>query len=383
MTGHMVAATGESRLTEHRMSGNVPHGQRFVDRLSGLLTDVDGGIEHRYTPLRGAGRGKPVRLMSLQSCVERYEWKGQGVEGAWHGLQQLRTGLRDAVRANDGPACREASARILEWGGVVNGNLTTLDTIYGKGFCRLPGALRDATDELYEEDPDFRKFSRKEGGWRMNSGFTKLYALLGENGVIYDSRVAAGLGYLIADWCVETKRTAVPEALALRHVAGRGNHHRNSSRTRHGLHFKGANSPSRWARSNALANRILHAAVERAGGFAGGAGGRGAVASGGRAVRARIRPGARSDGSGSAAVAGRERCENPSRRWTARRAMPRGGGTALAVSTFDKGGADSRRAPSTSGLDDHHSRDETASDPHRACLEHQSGIGHGESHYRE
>jgi len=89
------------------------------------------------------------------------------------------------------------------------------------------------------------------------------------NGIIHDSRVAAGLGYLIADWCVETKRTAVPEDLALRHVAGRANHERNPSRTGYGLHFKGANTPGPWARSNALANRILHAAVERADGFAG------------------------------------------------------------------------------------------------------------------
>jgi hypothetical protein len=48
---------------------------------------------------------------------------------------------------------------------------------------------------------------------RFNAGMTKIYALLVPEFVIYDSRVAAALAWLVTRWCIETKLTLVPDLL--------------------------------------------------------------------------------------------------------------------------------------------------------------------------
>ena len=50
-------------------------------------------------------------------------------------------------------------------------------------------------------------------GLRFNSGLTKIYALLLDNFVIYDSRVAAALTWLVTKWEAQTKLSALPDSL--------------------------------------------------------------------------------------------------------------------------------------------------------------------------
>ena len=55
------------------------------------------------------------------------------------------------------------------------------------------------------DDHDLNEF----GDRRFNSGMTKVYSLLLENFIIYDSRVAAALAWLVWQWC-RSRDPAVP-----------------------------------------------------------------------------------------------------------------------------------------------------------------------------
>ena len=52
-----------------------------------------------------------------------------------------------------------------------------------------------------------------EFGTRSNAGFTKIYSLLFENFIIYDSRVAAALGLFVVRYCTDNGLPKIPPEL--------------------------------------------------------------------------------------------------------------------------------------------------------------------------
>ena len=60
-----------------------------------------------------------------------------------------------------------------------------------------------------DEASDARHFIRLN---RFNAGITKVYSMVLENFIIYDSRVAAALGWLVAQFCRALFVTAVSRA---------------------------------------------------------------------------------------------------------------------------------------------------------------------------
>ena len=58
----------------------------------------------------------------------------------------------------------------------------------------------------------------------MNSGYSKIYAMMLESFPIYDSRAACALTSLIRAYCVEWKLPSVPEPLRLGVMSGHRHH---------------------------------------------------------------------------------------------------------------------------------------------------------------
>ena len=121
-------------------------------------------------------------------------------------LDRLKAGLRDAMSTNGNDPAPWVAA-ILIWGGVYTktknggGNRGWLE----RNCNQIKSIVNDTMEALSADDDDLIEFLNL----RFNSGMTKVYSLLLENFIIYDSRVAAALAWLVWQWC-RSRDPAVP-----------------------------------------------------------------------------------------------------------------------------------------------------------------------------
>ena len=90
---------------------------------------------------------------------------------------------------------------------------------------------------------------------------SKIYSLLVDDFIIYDSRVAAALAWLVVVWCRSTKRKSVPKNLAFHRVPDKTAQVRNPSGG--GFQFPNVyNRPKIHAQWNLRASWVLTKALE-------------------------------------------------------------------------------------------------------------------------
>lgn len=167
--------------------------------------------DHRYFPNRGL-----VTISNLWQAAEIYRWKGVTLQATGERLVQLAAQLRASYPDSVG-RCVEAAEEVLRWGGVYRNNgpwitanpqqlirsMQTVAKLHRAGTWPLQGGLPRA---------------------RMNSGFTKIYALQLPGFIIYDSRVAAALALLALIYRANNDNKMPPIARDLRVMAGRAGH---------------------------------------------------------------------------------------------------------------------------------------------------------------
>ena len=106
-------------------------------------------------------------------------------------------------------------------------------------------------------DPARADMSKLDGVRRMNSGWTKIQALLLDGFPMYDGRVGAALGCLARLHCADAGLDAVPEPLRFRWHPGKGAHDRDPSTGPFRFPMLSAASPRRWAECNVRAAWVL------------------------------------------------------------------------------------------------------------------------------
>ena len=218
----------------------------FIDWLRPYVRG-DCLFQHSFTMLR------PYREWccdSLWQAYERYEWNGVDIDVNRAELDCLAACVRRAVREDDRSAFVGAASGILRWGGVTRGNVATLRNL-GTEALRT---FRDASRLL---DPSHAHTSRLEGVRYMNSGWTKVYALMLNGLPIYDGRVGAAMGYLVQKHCRDAGLDSVPDLLHFRWGPARGNHNRNPSSGLLRFRMLSTASPRSWAECNVRAAWIL------------------------------------------------------------------------------------------------------------------------------
>ncbi|RII76796.1 hypothetical protein [Pseudomonas monteilii] len=162
----------------------------------------------------------------LSDSFERYRWPVRRIDlmtpmgeesisarSSFHSnailLWRLSMGIQDCLNAK--PVNHDELANwarvIMEWGGVFKrpGNGTWLDSMGGE----LNGYFERALPALIADDEQALEGVRD---LRSNAGTTKIHSLVLANFVIYDSRVAAALAWLVQSWAKSHER-AVPEHL--------------------------------------------------------------------------------------------------------------------------------------------------------------------------
>lgn len=114
---------------------------------------------------------------------------------------------------------------------------------------------------------DLRPLAVRAAGIRSNAGFTKIYALVFDDFVIYDSRVAAALGMLVVRWWARKsptikRRSLIPPPLQFCHLPAMGEANRDPNTN--ALHISGfprCTSQLQHLRSNIRANWLLTRAL--------------------------------------------------------------------------------------------------------------------------
>lgn len=111
--------------------------------------------------------------------------------------QALRKAYHGSITSND--ELSGAVAAILHWGGVYT------KTQSGGNKPWLAENQHNLRQILGEVVADHAKGEDRSNvaQLRFNSGMTKVYSLLLEDFIIYDSRVAAALAWLVLTWCKE------------------------------------------------------------------------------------------------------------------------------------------------------------------------------------
>lgn len=189
--------------------------QDFIEWLSAHLDDTT--FKHDYfNRLRRTQWG----CNSLFDAFGQYRWghppisrlsvpSGSTFTSNEVALQALKTDLEHALMtaAQDQAVC-QAAIDVMLWGGVQAHNVSWLNT-HRQGLAAMVAAVRDAIDlgcptAMPLSHPDLR----------FNAGMTKVYSLICRYFVIYDSRVAAALGWAVVLYCRAKGIATVPPELA-------------------------------------------------------------------------------------------------------------------------------------------------------------------------
>jgi hypothetical protein len=222
---------------------------------------ADCSLRHGYL-VRGTGRR--VVYNGLCGALSAYRWNGESYEENAATLNELRSRLANAMEIEDQGArdssVRELSVKVLEWGGVVARNRRWLV----QNETGLAKRLAEVCTILGAGDDDLAGLPKNT---RFNSGMTKIYSLLLPGFVIYDSRVAAALGWFVGEWCQELKRAALPEHLAFPWMpakeAARCNVPKNRNPSRGPYLFPKLYRPFEFARWNLRASWLLAEVLSR------------------------------------------------------------------------------------------------------------------------
>ncbi len=182
-----------------------------------IIPRISGEVEffHQYENSRNK---KLWNCSSIFNAYENYNWRfnchvpnvGKTSGNSFHESEKvlalIEEGLKLSIQDNNHQNLLEYSSSILEWGGVKRSNYDRLKEMEESIISYYKTSIERLNPETVDTKDDF-------SGLIMNSGFTKIYSLLIDNFVIYDSRVGAALGLLIKKFLEENNIAKIPEEL--------------------------------------------------------------------------------------------------------------------------------------------------------------------------
>lgn len=171
---------------------------------------------------------------SLYDAALKYSWfysfthplngkvkEGRTLSDSIEFMREMRVLLRDSLYSGDSEKCQKVCSAITEWGGIKTPPkaLVVMDDRLCEYLARVSIAL-DTNKYKLKSMPRFV---------RMSGSFAKIYAVLLDDYVIYDSRLSAGLCLLVHKFCEEKVLARIPASLAFGLIAHRGPTNRDPS----------------------------------------------------------------------------------------------------------------------------------------------------------
>lgn len=186
----------------------------FVEWMSRNLDTTT--LRHRY---RNRRDNTHWQCNSLYHAYQSYAWRypaipeieletGHTFASNAEALQALQGNLVDSLGPDGSDAkALEATIEVMRWGGVSAGNVKWLNN----NKVGLSGMLRDIREALNAGDTQDNRL--RSESLRFNAGMTKVYSLICDDFIIYDSRVAAALGWAVVQFCNASGKATIPAAL--------------------------------------------------------------------------------------------------------------------------------------------------------------------------
>ncbi|SHJ68788.1 hypothetical protein SAMN02745751_03136 [Dethiosulfatibacter aminovorans DSM 17477] len=189
----------------------------IIDFIEWVKPRISGEIEfkHSYT-------SNKTKLYwscnSIYNAYENYSWpftcilpNGKKIKGKSFGqsevlLENIEFGMKSAIMNKNAKDLLLYSRSMLDWGGVLRSNYNKLEDMGDRIIQFYELASRKLDPESVNTRDSFE-------GIIMNSGFTKLYSLIIDDFVIYDSRVGAALGLLVRYYLEDRDIGVIPEEL--------------------------------------------------------------------------------------------------------------------------------------------------------------------------
>ena len=238
----------------------LPHVPEFIGWLA---TELDSKtlFKHEYVDRR---TGAKWSCDSLYGAYQAYAWNhpgnarlsfNPGVDAASNSnaLEALRDDLLAA--GSDDELMLQGALDVMAWGGVTAGNAEWLKA----NKVGLGRQVQEVKAALLKKDRNAPILRDKR--LRFNAGMTKIYSLICPDFVIYDSRVAAGLGWLVVRYCQAKGLAQVPEGLNFPWAGAKEGANTAAPKNRDPsvgtLRFKRLRSGSHHARWNLNANWVL------------------------------------------------------------------------------------------------------------------------------
>lgn len=192
-----------------------PEVKAFVDWFQMQLS---AGSEQKHTYTKPGGR--IVEFSNLADALAKYDWpfrfvepdgrqrSGNSYEENKTALMDLKKNLVAGILEGNEEKVKLWAIAIVGWGGVSSGNgQWFIDNASG-----LINELQRVGKGLSINDDERSKLPKN---LRFNAGMTKIYSLMLDNFIIYDSRVAAALAWFVVVWLRESNegKNGVPDLL--------------------------------------------------------------------------------------------------------------------------------------------------------------------------
>lgn len=196
----------------------------LVDDIQGKGKDLNHrlAIRDKKTP---KNYEKTRTIHSLKEAYESYFWASKGFDETSLLLVPLRLSLFEAYYSKNKASLVSAAGGVFDWG------LTAKASAWNKKWAKskedFVSSIAQALHELSSNMPKPDVFD--DVRCRMNSGFTKVYALLHPGSLIYDGRVGAALGFLVTRFLSGKGESKLPASLAFPWAPGVGKANRNPS----------------------------------------------------------------------------------------------------------------------------------------------------------
>lgn len=171
--------------------------QPAVAAFCEFLAETISGIRSVRPPvhlLEEAG-DEEILPHTLEEAFAGYQWRGEGFEENAQLLNEMQVTLRSSVAEANAELCLDAVSECLLWG-LGHSAPYKRNMLWAEhNKAALPELLAMGTEAVEGDALEIECF---RDAVRMNSGYTKVFSLLSEGSIMYDSRVAAALGLIVA-----------------------------------------------------------------------------------------------------------------------------------------------------------------------------------------
>ena len=185
---------------------------------------------------------------NLYNAYLNYSWNDVDFNKNSFTLSKLKDSINHGISEGNQLQTKQACIDILTWGHVTQHNKQWIDI-----QSDIVGYLKNVSLALNNNTFNTNSLNSTI---RLNAGFTKIYSLIIDDFIIYDSRVSAAICLLIKRFLLETNRLEVPDILKFHFETGKMGAPRNPNENKY-LFPRIYNSNANHQISNIKANWLL------------------------------------------------------------------------------------------------------------------------------